>query len=147
MFVRNNISTYVSRKRTMYKVVVKFRMTDSKLNKNKIQKRYVLNADIFNHIGPRKVTSPSKSLHQLAVRSGVSKSTARQATKLKTTIVFRSPQIYVISTRLSRRQCWTQREPRQGTAKVSEFNEGPWLNEAGIKAFMQNVSNEQRAVN
>lgn len=42
-------------------------------------------------------------------------------------------------------RCWTQREPKQGTAKASEFNEGPWLNEAGIKAFKQKVSNEQRA--
>lgn len=43
-------------------------------------------------------------------------------------------------------RCWTQRESKQGTAKVSEFNVGPWLNEAGIKAFKQNVSNEQRAI-
>jgi len=55
-------------------VVVKFRMTGSKLNKNKIRKRYVLTAAIFDHNGPRKVTSPSKSLHQLAVRSWVLKS-------------------------------------------------------------------------
>jgi hypothetical protein len=50
------------------------------------------------------VTSPSKTLHQLAVWSGVSKSSVRQATKLKTTTVFSSHQIYVISTRLSRRE-------------------------------------------
>jgi hypothetical protein len=49
--------------------MVKFRVTVSKLNKNKIEKRFVLTADtcIFDHIGPRKVTSPSKTLHQLAV--------------------------------------------------------------------------------
>ena len=106
-------------------MVVKFRMTGSKFNKNKIQKCYVLTADIFDHTDPRKVTSPSKSLHRLAVRSGVSKSTARQATKLKTTTVFSSPQIYVISTRLSRRQVLDPEVPKQGTAKVSDFNEGP----------------------
>jgi hypothetical protein len=86
------------------RVVVKFRMTGSKLNNNKMQKRHVLTADIFDHTGPRKVTSPSISLHQLAVQSGVSKSSVRQATKLKTTTVYSSPQIYVISTRFSRRQ-------------------------------------------
>lgn len=31
-------------------------------------------------------------------------------------------------------------------AWVSEFSEGPGLNEAGIKALNQNASNEQRAV-
>ena len=69
-------------KRTVYRIVEKFRKTGSVLDKKKIRRRFVLTEEKLDEIGAQMETCPGKSLHRLAVKSGVSKSSAHRATKL-----------------------------------------------------------------
>jgi len=69
-------------KRTVYRIVEKFRETGSVLDKKKVRRRFVLTEEKLDEIGAQIETCPGKSLHRLAVKSGVSKSSAHRATKL-----------------------------------------------------------------
>jgi hypothetical protein len=62
--------------------VEKFKKTGSVLDKKKVRRRFVLTEEKLDEIGAQMETCPSKSLHRLAVQSGVSKSSAHRAMKL-----------------------------------------------------------------
>lgn len=95
-------------KRTVYRIVEKFRKTGSVLDKKKVRKRFVLTEEKLHEIGAQIETCPGKSLHRLAVKSGVSKSSVHRATKLLTLRPYKvraAPQLSILNGESTSRHC------------------------------------------
>jgi len=72
----------VPHRETVHRIVNKVRQTGSVLDKKPESKRRVLTEKKLDEIGARLEHTPWKSLRHLAQETGVSKSSARTATKL-----------------------------------------------------------------
>lgn len=144
-FCKKYPASAVPCKTTIYKTVERFRTTGSVLNKKKVRRRYVLTTEKLDEIGAQIETSPTKSLHLLAVQCGVSKASVQRATellKLRPYKIRAVQQLFPLDWEARSRYCrWFQESVANGILdpELLFFSDEAWFTLKGNVNSLNNI--------